>query len=143
MSSYAHVVQTTAKQIISRRRKNENVFKMSKVEKCTCKACKNTVFHCQKIKNARAKRAKILFCVVKYANLWSFCYRRRHGCLSSLLPDDEIYLENYRPGWTIRKRKGNSQHVNWITLEESKQRDTKITCLASTPHLCIQRVFSV
>ena len=27
--------------------KNENVFKMSKDEKCTCKACKNTVFHCR------------------------------------------------------------------------------------------------
>ena len=40
-------VHTTAKQVISRRRKNENVFKMSKDEKCTCKACKNTVFHCQ------------------------------------------------------------------------------------------------
>ena len=28
---------------------NENVFKMSKHEslRCTCKACKNTVFHCQ------------------------------------------------------------------------------------------------
>ena len=50
LSSYAHVVHTTAKQVISRRRKsrkNENVFKMSKGEKCTCKACKNTVFHCQ------------------------------------------------------------------------------------------------
>ena len=47
MISYAHVIQTTAKQIISRRRKNENVFKMSKEEKCTCKACNNTVFHCQ------------------------------------------------------------------------------------------------
>ena len=35
------------KQEISRRRKNENVYKMSKNEKCTCKACKNTVFHCQ------------------------------------------------------------------------------------------------
>ena len=31
----------------SRHRKNENVFKMSKDEKCTCKACKNTVYHCQ------------------------------------------------------------------------------------------------
>ena len=40
-------VHTTAKQVISRRRKNENVYKMSKNEKCTCKACKNTVFHCQ------------------------------------------------------------------------------------------------
>ena len=47
VSSYAHVVHTTAKQVISRRRKNENVYKMSKNEKCTCKACKNTVFHCQ------------------------------------------------------------------------------------------------
>ena len=47
LSSYAHVVHTTAKQVISRRRKNENVFKMSKDEICTCKACKNTVFNCQ------------------------------------------------------------------------------------------------
>ena len=42
---------------------------------------------CRKMKNARAKRAKILFCIVKYANLWGFCYRRRRrasGCLSSL-----------------------------------------------------------
>ena len=47
LSSYAHVVHTTAKQVISRRRTNENVFKMSKDEICTCKACKNTVFNCQ------------------------------------------------------------------------------------------------
>ena len=39
---------------------------------------------CQKMKNARAKRAKILFFLVKYANLWGFCCRRRRGCLSSL-----------------------------------------------------------
>ena len=45
--SYAHVGHTTAKQVFSRRRKNENVFKMSKDERCTCKACKNTVFYCQ------------------------------------------------------------------------------------------------
>ena len=37
LSSYVHFVQTTAKQVISRRRKNENVFKMSKDEQCTCK----------------------------------------------------------------------------------------------------------
>ena len=37
------------------------------------------------MKNARAKRAKILFFIVKYANLWGFCSRRRRGCLSSLL----------------------------------------------------------
>ena len=40
-------------EVISRRRKNENVFKMSKDEKCTCKACKNTVFHCQICKFVR------------------------------------------------------------------------------------------
>ena len=32
---------------------------------------------CQKMKNARAKRAKILFFIVNYANLWGFCCRRR------------------------------------------------------------------
>ena len=47
LSSYAQVVHATAKQVIFRRGKNENVFKMSKDGKCTCKACKNTVFHCQ------------------------------------------------------------------------------------------------
>ena len=49
---YAHIVHTTAKQVISRRGKNENVCEM-----------------CQKLKNARAKRAKLLFFIVKYANL--------------------------------------------------------------------------
>ena len=33
------------------------------------------------MKYARAKRAKILFSIVKYANLWGFCCRRRRGCL--------------------------------------------------------------
>ena len=47
LSSYAQVVHTTTKHVISRRRKNENVYKMSKNEKCTCEACKNIVFHCQ------------------------------------------------------------------------------------------------
>ena len=44
---------------------------------------------CQKTKNARAKRAKIMFFIVKYANLWGFCCRRPHGCLSSLTYDAE------------------------------------------------------
>ena len=38
---------------------------------------------CQKMKNARAKRAKILFFVVKYANLSDFCCHRRRGCLNT------------------------------------------------------------
>ena len=32
------------------------------------------------MKNARAKRAEILFSIVKYANFWGFCCRRRRGC---------------------------------------------------------------
>ena len=41
------VLTATANKVISRHRKNENVFKMSKDKTCTCKACKNTIFHCQ------------------------------------------------------------------------------------------------
>ena len=67
LSSYAHVVHTTAKQVISRRRKNENVFKMSKDEK----------MHVQSVQ-------KYCFFIVKYANLWGFCCLRRRGFLSSL-----------------------------------------------------------
>ena len=37
------------------------------------------------MRNERAKRAKILFFTVKYANLWGSCCRRRRGCLSSLV----------------------------------------------------------
>ena len=58
LSSYAHVVHTLAKLVISCRRKNENVYKRSK--DATCKACKHTVFRCQ--------------------NFWGFCCRRRGGC---------------------------------------------------------------
>ena len=39
---------------------------------------------CQMMKNARGKRAKILFFIVKYADLWGSCCRRRRSCLSSL-----------------------------------------------------------
>ena len=35
---------------------------------------------CQKMTNTRAKRAKIQFFSVKYANLWGFYCRRRRGC---------------------------------------------------------------
>ena len=44
---------------------------------------------CQKMRSARAKRAKILFFIVKYANLWGFLCRRRRGCLGSLLSDSQ------------------------------------------------------
>ena len=68
LSSYAHVVHTTAKQVIHVVERTRNSAK------------------CQKVKSARVKHAnEILFFIVKYANLWGFCCRRRRGCLSSLL----------------------------------------------------------
>ena len=51
LSSYAHVVHTTAKQVISRPGKNENDSEM------------------YKMKISRAKHAKLLCFIVKYANL--------------------------------------------------------------------------
>ena len=56
---------------------------------------------CQKMKNARAKRAKNTFFIVKYANLWGFCCRRRRGCLSSLLSASSkisfrVFITNYK-----------------------------------------------
>ena len=53
---------------------------------------------CQKMKNARAMRAKTLFFIVKYANLWGFCCRRRRGCLNSLLRvllDFRLIIDEY------------------------------------------------
>ena len=35
------------------------------------------------MKRARAKRAKILFVIVNYANLWGFCCRRRRGAFKA------------------------------------------------------------
>ena len=71
-----------------------------------------TYLKCQKMKNARAKRAKILFFIVKYANLWGFCCRRRRGCLSSLLSNvrrtdnhpmtrsDALFFEVWETCWS-------------------------------------------
>ena len=62
-------------------------------------------------KNARAKRAKILFFIVKYANLWGFCCRRRRGCLSSLKTDERriVRLEELSTSVRLgqRTREGN------------------------------------
>ena len=44
---YAHVVHTTAKQVISHYEKNENACEMCKNEKCMRK---NIVLHCQTCK---------------------------------------------------------------------------------------------
>ena len=51
---------------------------------------------CPKMKNARAKRAKRLFYVIKYANLWrSFC-RRRRGWLSPLMSSENANTFGYQ-----------------------------------------------
>ena len=49
---------------------------------------------CPKMKNARAKRAKLFFSIFKYANLRRSCCRRRRGCLSSLFTLESIPVTN-------------------------------------------------
>ena len=81
-----------------------------------------TSSRCQKMKNARAKRARILFFIVKYANLWGFCCRRRRGCLSSL-------IESLRS--TTRRQR---QRHKFCIFNEAKQKVcTTLTCLF---HFC-------
>ena len=68
---------------------------------------------CQKMKNARAKRAKILSFIVKYANLWGFCYRHRRGSLSSLLSQfrplakPPLFTATCRRGLTLSLPRGS------------------------------------
>ena len=44
--------------------------------RCGCRCCRQ-ILNSLKMKNARAKRAKILFFIFKYANSWGACCRRR------------------------------------------------------------------
>ena len=64
---------------------------------------------CQKMKYARAKRAKILFFIVKYANLWGFCFRRRRG-----------YLIREFKKW--RRHRQWQRHKSMIRLVEWRKR---------------------
>ena len=66
-------MHTTAKQVISR-----------DVERARVSS------KCQKVKNARANWAKILFFIVKYVNLWGFCCRPHRALLK--LPIDLFSL---------------------------------------------------
>ena len=56
LSLYAQVVHTTTKHVIHVAERTRTSTK------------------CQKMKNARAKRAKLLFFIVKYGNLWGFLF---------------------------------------------------------------------
>ena len=99
---------------LGKTRKNENVYKMSKNE------------------NARAKRAKIMFFIVKYANLWGFCCRRRRACLSSL-------IGSLRSTTRLQRRRHKIYILNW----QKQKFCTPFTCffqfrafLSSSRQIC-------
>ena len=107
MSSSAHVVHTTPKQAISRRW------------------------------NARAKRAKLLFFIVKYANLWHSCRCSRRGLLKQFISrrgNDEIvkYRNDsiYRPPFDKRPLSNASPPLNART-------PSNVFLLISTPILLV------
>ena len=106
---------------------------------------------CQKMKNARAKRAKILFFIVKYANLWGFCCRLCRGCLSSLLWSQRSTTRERRKRQTFGISKEQKQkhffpvlgksaawndHFSSFTENVNKQR-IWIFFLTLAPHLYI------
>ena len=95
-SSYAHVVHITAKQVISRHRKNENVFKMSEDENYTCKVCKNTVCHCQICKFVGVLLPSSCSLVKRYAKNTLFLHTKcgNHSSFRSC---------NFRSTTTIRR----------------------------------------
>ena len=87
---------------------------------------------CQKMKNARAKRAKIMFFIVKYANLWVFSCRRRRGCLSSLItPQKRNKINNIL---THLKLHGKRKKVRVTPRGSPKQQ--KAMKLMATPIFC-------
>ena len=99
---------------------------------------------CQKMKNARAKRVKILLFVVKYANLWGFCSRRCRGCLISLLSfvgtiiyaraDLQIFrrLTFY---FCFSSTEFSHYWPSWIANSDLTKKRWKIIYLQPRPHL--------
>ena len=69
---------------------------------------------CQKMKNARAKRAKILSFIVKYANLWGFCCCRRRGCHF-----DFLFLSLVTTTWLERPDHPPSNSRNFNGVQSS------------------------
>ena len=90
------------------------------------------------MKNARARRAKILFSNVKYANLWGFCCRRRRGCLSSLIGrlsiddgDGNDNATNKQFDWSREenKRAARVAHTHGQVRQHPLQNNVKLQCL--------------
>ena len=95
---------------------------------------------CLKMKNARAKRAKLLFLIVKYANLWHSCYRRclicslfrrqtrrslrkRSDC-KSLVWEGFLLVKSNRYSWLWHEKNSSCKRklvFQYISLSHSKQ----------------------
>ena len=73
---------------------------------------------CQKMKNARAKRAKILFFIVKYGTCGGFCCRRRRGCLSSLISFTQLKKQNSQAQFDKSSRSEN--FINRLITKPAK-----------------------
>ena len=112
LSSYGHVIHTTANQVISRCRKNENICEMSKM------------------KTAHAKRAKLLFFTIKYANLRRSCCCRSHGCVSSLILRRCFKSVSFRLKSKLSKK---SAYWNNHIILSSSSCQTKVTAYQVKP----------
>ena len=86
---------------------------------------------CQKMRNARAKRSKLLFFIVKHANLWGFCCRCRRGCLSSLL----LKVRTAGPCSTIIFPHSTNQ-INFSYSKYKKDDDLSLISLSTLKPSC-------
>ena len=70
-----------------------------------------------------------LFIVVKYANMWSFCCRRRRGCLSALIANEPA--ERRREGGEAAALQSRAKVLCWRkkSLQLIERRVCKVTFL--------------
>ena len=74
---------------------------------------------CQKMKNVRAKRAKILFFILKYANLWGFCCcRRRRSCYA---PRRRRQREHHKFAYLIVKNNSFARFASEVFIFDISQ----------------------
>ena len=86
----------------------------------SCRGRAITIVKCTKMKNARAKHAKQLLFIVKYANLRNFCRRRHCVCLGILKSSRDV-LGNWNCS-TIQKLFEKRKWVLPITFKHLKRR---------------------
>ena len=106
---------------------------------------------CQKMKYARAKRAKILFSIVKYANLWVFLLPLSSWLLKLPIISIEMTTATSTPptnaliGW-IRKKKIvlHVRHAFWfkfLTQSAKRRRGIFIFEVLTTTRTCSSKSF--